>query len=414
MQLINAGHIDDDGGVGGASMGVWGNGTHIFDANGLAGLWAYTHDGQAYTNAGFITDAPGTRARGVWGNATHIFCAHQTGGLRAYTYAACVFTPAGNINNGGAAYGVVGNGVNWFLANWTDGLRAYTYNGVAFVNVGWIDDGALGHLSCGVAILGPYIILANGPDGVRAYTYAAGVFTPVGHIDDGGAAFDVYVHNGIIYVPNSGDGLRMYTFDGAVFHPVGHANPFPWGAGHGVVVGAGYVFFADLGAGFCVFTYDTVNLQIRAARDDGGNAEEVFFQGGILHLANAQDGMRAYKWLTPATLEAPELPLIIPETKLEIWGYDMLGPVPFDYRVYRGYAEDAYPADFVTLPFQSRMIAATISEAPADLIISYDGITAEPERRFDTGFGRLEAAKAFMIKNHVPGNISHYQLIPMI
>lgn len=106
-----------------------------------------------------------------------------------------------------------------------------------------------------------------------------------------------------------------------------------------------------------------------------------------------------------------------PEQRLEYWHWDLMGPTTFWYDVYRGLAEDSYPADFVLFPFEphmSRLIIATIRDAPAYIIFTYDGETEQPERRFDLGFARLEAIRGFKIKNAEPGRVCRYQMIPMI
>lgn len=101
-----------------------------------------------------------------------------------------------------------------------------------------------------------------------------------------------------------------------------------------------------------------------------------------------------------------------PEIRLTYWDWDLLGPIPFSYDVFSGYAGDDYPDDFVLFPFQSRLIIATIRDAPAYIRFTYDGVTEQPERRFDLGFARVEAARGFKIRNADPGIQSQYQIIP--
>ena len=102
-----------------------------------------------------------------------------------------------------------------------------------------------------------------------------------------------------------------------------------------------------------------------------------------------------------------------PEVRLEYWSWDLLGPVPFQYDVYAGFSADEFPDDFVSFPFQSRLIIGTIRDAPADLILTYDGITEQPARRFGLGFARLEAARGFKIRSAEAGRPCRYQIIPM-
>lgn len=101
------------------------------------------------------------------------------------------------------------------------------------------------------------------------------------------------------------------------------------------------------------------------------------------------------------------------ELRLEYWHWDLLGPIPFCYENYRGLAEDDYGADFTLFPFMARLLIATIRDAPAYLILTYDGITEQPERRFDLGFARVEAVVGFKIRNAEPGRICSYQVVPM-
>lgn len=114
-------------------------------------------------------------------------------------------------------------------------------------------------------------------------------------------------------------------------------------------------------------------------------------------------GMRPW-WFRP----------IKPEIRLQYWQWDLLGPVPFWYEVYSGLAEDDYQSDFIEFPFTSRLIMATITDAPAYIIWTYDGVTELPERRFDLGFARLEAAVGFKVKNAEPGIPARYQIIAML
>lgn len=102
-----------------------------------------------------------------------------------------------------------------------------------------------------------------------------------------------------------------------------------------------------------------------------------------------------------------------PELRLEYWQWDVLGPVPFQYQVYRGSAEDDYQVDFVSFPFQTHLILGFIRDAPAYITLTYDGLNEQPERRFDLGFMRLEAAMGFKIRNAEPGISSRYQIVVM-
>lgn len=114
--------------------------------------------------------------------------------------------------------------------------------------------------------------------------------------------------------------------------------------------------------------------------------------------------LRMYSW----TFTPPD-----PEIRLESWSWDLLGPTPFEYDVYSGLAEDDYQNDFVLFPFVSRLLLVTIRDAPGELIFTFDGVEEQPQRQFDLGFLRLEAAAGFKIRNAEVGNICRYQVIPM-
>lgn len=113
---------------------------------------------------------------------------------------------------------------------------------------------------------------------------------------------------------------------------------------------------------------------------------------------------RTYAWTFPP----PDK-----EQRLEYWHWDLLGPIPFDYEVFSGTAEDDYPDDIVPFPFMSRLIVVTLRDAPAMIRFSYDGENDQPERRFEIGFARLEGARGFKIRNAEAGRACRYQVIPM-
>ena len=108
-------------------------------------------------------------------------------------------------------------------------------------------------------------------------------------------------------------------------------------------------------------------------------------------------------------------PPIEPEIRLQWWHWDLLGPIPYAYDVFKGTADDAFPDDFVLFPFFTRMILANIRDNPAKLQFCYDqeGKIYFDERQFDIGFIRVEAAWGFRIKNAVPGNPARYQIVPL-
>ena len=91
----------------------------------------------------------------------------------------------------------------------------------------------------------------------------------------------------------------------------------------------------------------------------------------------------------------------------------MLGPIPYDYKVYWGDAPDDYQADFIMLPFHTRAVHCTVMDSPGMLKFTYDGVEELPEREFGIGFERVEAIRGFKIKNKYPGNICRFQVMPL-
>jgi len=100
-----------------------------------------------------------------------------------------------------------------------------------------------------------------------------------------------------------------------------------------------------------------------------------------------------------------------PEIRLKYWHWDLLGSIPYFYEVYWGYTEEEYPDGYTLFPFESRLIMATIRDAPLYCTFTYDGFEPQPERRFGLGFARVEAAKGFMVRNAEPGIPSQYQFM---
>lgn len=110
-------------------------------------------------------------------------------------------------------------------------------------------------------------------------------------------------------------------------------------------------------------------------------------------------------------------PLPPPPLRLQYWHWDLLGPIPFTYKVFRGEAADDYAAAFqeIDLPYgMTRLIVCTIRDNPARLIFTYDGINELPEREFSIGFARVEAVVGFKVKNAIPGMTARYQLCFML
>ena len=102
-----------------------------------------------------------------------------------------------------------------------------------------------------------------------------------------------------------------------------------------------------------------------------------------------------------------------PEVRIREWEWDLLGPVTFEYGVFAGFPDDDYPANFTMFGFQTRLIMAMVRDAAVNIILTYDGITEQPERRFELGFGNMEAAVGFKVRNAEAGIQGSYQLLPM-
>lgn len=102
-----------------------------------------------------------------------------------------------------------------------------------------------------------------------------------------------------------------------------------------------------------------------------------------------------------------------PPLRLKPWEYDLLGPVPFEYKIFKGWATDNYAVDFQEIDLSygtPRLIFCTIREHAAKFTFTYDGTTSSREREFSIGFARLEGVVAFKVKNATPGLTSWYQL----
>jgi hypothetical protein len=101
--------------------------------------------------------------------------------------------------------------------------------------------------------------------------------------------------------------------------------------------------------------------------------------------------------------------------RLKWWHWDLLGPYPFDWRIFQGVTENDYPDQLVQVGFPGvyccRVVLAVIRDNPAAFIFSYDGETELPEREFWFGFIRLEAVRAFKIRSAYAGLPARYTLL---
>jgi hypothetical protein len=132
-----------------------------------------------------------------------------------------------------------------------------------------------------------------------------------------------------------------------------------------------------------------------------------------MHYAGLFHGYRELAAISAKLRRGVRLYAPPPRTRLAWFHWDLLGPVPYDYRVYAGYADDEF-SDYVYLPFMSRLVLCSIHENDAILQFMYNEATECPKRLFEIGFERVEAVIAFRIKNAVPGNVARYQIAPMV
>lgn len=103
-----------------------------------------------------------------------------------------------------------------------------------------------------------------------------------------------------------------------------------------------------------------------------------------------------------------------PPIRLKWWHWELLGPIPFDWRIFSGTTEDDFGSMFLAgfdHDYSSRAVVANIREAPAEIIFSHDGETEMEVRQFDTGFIRLEALRGFKIRSAYLGIPSRYQIM---
>ena len=101
---------------------------------------------------------------------------------------------------------------------------------------------------------------------------------------------------------------------------------------------------------------------------------------------------------------------------LNPWDMSNLSYQSFLYKVYEGYADDDYPADFTMVDVAlagrtSRQMLFFVYDNPLDLITTYDGTTPQTQRLMQSGFSGIEAIRGFMARNFIPGAQSRYQLV---
>lgn len=121
-----------------------------------------------------------------------------------------------------------------------------------------------------------------------------------------------------------------------------------------------------------------------------------------------------YRGREDVVLRRPRLPLppvgLLLTPRLsppEIWN---LGKLPYQLKVYAGYAPDDYPADYVQLPFMSLITSLIVWDNPVMVRFDYKGVQFG-EREVGNGFMKPECATGFMIRNVVAGNAARYQFV---
>lgn len=104
-----------------------------------------------------------------------------------------------------------------------------------------------------------------------------------------------------------------------------------------------------------------------------------------------------------------------PPIRLKWFHWELLGPLPFDWRIFSGTTGDNFQDSLVSVGFDhdysSRAVLAHIREAPAQIIFSNDGETENDMREFQYGFIRLEAIRGFKIRSAYVGIPSRYQFM---
>jgi len=104
-----------------------------------------------------------------------------------------------------------------------------------------------------------------------------------------------------------------------------------------------------------------------------------------------------------------------PPIRLKWFHWELLGPLPFDWRIFSGTTGNDFQDSLIPVGFDgdysSRAVLANIREAPAQIIFSNDGETENDMREFHYGFIRLEAIRGFKIRSAYVGIPSRYQLM---
>ena len=105
---------------------------------------------------------------------------------------------------------------------------------------------------------------------------------------------------------------------------------------------------------------------------------------------------------------------ISPPPQLSVVEVERLSYPTYRYAVFSGDAPDEYPEDLIQVGFMSRMVLITLSNAPIDIQVSYDGTTIIAEEVLRKSHRDVKAIQAFRVRNVLPGWVAWYQLVAML
>jgi len=207
-------------------------------------------------------------------------------------------------DQGWYAHGVGGDGTFIYLANYSGGLKSFSVDGSGILT--FIDrndpGGEFEHVWC----QGGYIFVA---DSDHAYTH---IFSADGvgnltHLDSDdhwrlGEAYSIWGEGNLIYTCGPGGNAKIvsYSYAGGTLVQKGYHNPGGsgnWPNHHYGVHGDGtYVYLANCDGGLHSYTVDpsTGAFTHIDSDDQGGHANDVFCQDGLIFVANGSLGLCSY------------------------------------------------------------------------------------------------------------------------
>ncbi len=304
-QPFPLGHAPQADSTLGVAFNVAVAGNFAFVANDLDGLRIYDiSDPTAPTEVGHAPEPVDLLAAAefvaVAGNYAYV--ANYEDGLRVYDVSdpanpTSVFNVPETVY-GGLAWGVAVAGDYLYLANFEDGVRVYDLTDPAApVEVTGAHMDADGQ-AYALAVSGNYLYVANGDGGLLIYDvshptqpdFTGQIVPPLG------AAYGLAVAGNLVYVANGGDGLRIYDVSSPA-NPierahVGGSNESLYVA-YGVAVEGGFAFLACNEPGLEVYDVkDVNNVALVGSLNEGGQALYVTVAGGLVYVANGDDGLR--------------------------------------------------------------------------------------------------------------------------